>query len=221
MKIELIDNNLSERDKKVIIELASEHAADLDVHVFNKKSKIFPYMKAREKLRTSEYMNRVGTVGYRGANLIVCRNPDGDIIGYLLYVCGVNNPKIKSIISTVVVKKYRKQGILSSMLTALFELSNAISLTCKVSNIPLYEKFGFKVSKQWETMVGMSTDISLSDSIMTVDEDFLANHHYVKSAWQSLSPTNPKKVTKWYNEMVKDSQKEIKDVTAFFANNYA
>lgn len=211
-------NKILKNQEIDILELVNSNANDISLYVYKKHSPVYSFMSVREKLKMSEYLQRLNNNQSSTTHLILAEE-NNNIIGYILYQPSTHNPNDVSIISTVVDVNYRKQGVLTLMMNALKNRSISITLSCFLDLVPMYQKLGFIIGEQWETQVGMYFNYfdELGD-IVTIDEDELyKNSPILQSAiaeFQSKYSNHEDLI----NTLYLDTQNEAQRVAQYFAS---
>lgn len=216
MKIEIINNvnQLSTSDNNAILQLAIKNAEFLDVHIFKKGTPVYDLMAKREYIRTNTYLSWIGINGQQCTHLIIAKD-NNKLIGYILFTKAINNPKLISIISTVVDNNHRNHGVFRAMLDVLKPLTENIALSCSIEHVPMYQKLGFHVNKQWETQIAMNTaNVAPNAQIMTVDDEMLNKHPDFTLAINKLKSKGIN-INSIINKMNQDTQKEVQRASKY------
>lgn len=211
-------HSITNRQRQEILKLVEENAESISVHVFDKKSPIYNYLKTREVIKIGVYLSRIGSTGIDRTNIVIYTNDSGTIIGFILYHQVVNQPKDVAIICTIVCDKYRRKGILKVMMTELQNDYNSISLSCFLKTTTIYSKFGFKIAEQWQTQVGMYYGYSDDGEIVTVDDELLNKTEPVLQAFRNFQKTDPnwRQTISVLNQKNEAESKKVED----FINKY-
>jgi len=224
MKVEIINDSISGEDRKAILSLVMNDADFLDTHVFSKNTPLYDFMAKREYIRTSLYLNRLALSGAQGANIAIARNNEGRLIGYILFVTGINNPLSYALINGIVHPKYRKKNkkcVFAEIISVLRQKSEVMAFSCKIGLVPLYEKLGFFVINHFETQISMSSNPSISaDKVITINSAKLNTKKEVIDALNEFAAQAPEEYQQLLDKMVTDSKQAACEAKSYLQHKF-
>ncbi|MBD3903405.1 GNAT family N-acetyltransferase [Chryseobacterium sp. Ch-15] len=212
-------HSITNKQRQEILKLVEENAESISVHVYDKKSPIYNYLKTREVIKIGVYLSRIGSTGIDRTNIVLYTNDSGTVTGFILYHQVVNQTKDVAIICTIVSDKFRRKGILKVMMTELQNDYNSISLSCFLETTTIYSKFGFQIAEQWQTQVGMYYGYFDDGKIVTVDDELLDKTEPVLQALRNFQKNDPN----WKQTVIVLNQRneaESKKVEDFINKNF-
>ncbi|TRX32558.1 GNAT family N-acetyltransferase [Flavobacterium sp. ZT3R18] len=190
LKIYKILSQIPEDIRVQILNLVEKNSNEISINVFSKGSEIDDYMTMREMVKANLYLERLTENERYRTHLLVTEDIQGCILGYILYHKSIDDPTDVSIISTIVSKEYRNQGILRNMLDNLKQKYKSISLTCFISKVNIYKKLGFIPDCHLQTQIGMYYGVPDDGQIMTIDDDILIKYDAVFNAFEKFKLDN-------------------------------
>ncbi|MCD0464070.1 GNAT family N-acetyltransferase [Flavobacterium sp. ENC] len=209
-----ISHEISDEQTFQILNLVAQDANLISVNVFQRQSPIFEYLMMREIMKTRTYLVRLGDFGARATHLLTTEY-NGIIVGYILYHRSLTSAKDIAIISTIVDRRYRKQGILKNMMNILKGENDSISLTCFANRVPVYEKLGFVVFMQQETQICMYYGYTDDGDIISVDDEYIDQIDVVINARKKFQDDNPGTWQTLWKQQSQDNSAEIRNAELF------
>lgn len=184
-------NSITQEQKQEILELIKENAEAISINVFDKSDQIYDYLKTREIVKAEEYLSRLTSTGINRTHIIINTDDTDIIMGFILYHKVVNKPKDTAIICTIVSDKFRRKGIVRSMMEELQNNYDSITLSCFLEKVEIYSKFGFQIEGQWATQVGMYYGEIEDGEIVTIDDESLDKTETVTRALKNFQKMDP------------------------------
>jgi len=161
-----------------IISLVKYCPHELSMFIYTKESDLFDYLSAREQVRAELLLDSIGAKGIDKKHLILASSQDsGDFLGFAICSPCMDEPQRVSITMVAVKADFRGIGVLKQILETIRANFSFVSLTCKPSLVPLYEKYGFHISGVFQTHICMTnSDDNQSGRLASVDDEYVMQH---------------------------------------------
>jgi GNAT superfamily N-acetyltransferase len=139
------------------------------------------------------------------------------LVGFATYKPRLPEFTCASIAHMVVVKNYRGRGILRQMMTEILSHYAIVGLDCRIGLVPIYEKFGFKVTGAQGTHISMATG-TLSGVMISIDDNLLMKSPPLLQAKKTISDSLGKNSKAGYSKFNEQNQLAAQEAEAFIAS---
>jgi len=176
------------RTYREIISLVKSCSNELSMFIYTKNSELFDYLSEREKIRTEQLLDSVGTVDANRKNLILAVLPEtGEFLGFAICSPNLAQSDSASITMIAVKESFRNKGVFRKIVKSIQSKFSHVSLTCKPELVPLYEKFGFNASGVFQTHIYMNHGNQIGPGkLISVDDEYVMRHPSVVKEYKKL-----------------------------------
>lgn len=152
-----------------------------------------------------------------GSELIAVQNDESKIVGFLTFTRANNSPTACGINYVCVASKYRRQGLMRSMIDLVKSKYTDIALACFPELVGAYEKLGFVMCEAQGAQVAMR--IGDAYEMNKIKPEILMNEQEVLFESDLLISKNGKKKSIKINEIFDAETKIISQRVESFVHN--